>query len=82
MFFKGHIQADEDIVIMNERHRSLLIETLESLKKVESGIREGFTEDFLTIDLMDAYEKLGLIIGQQVEDDLADRIFAKFCMGK
>ena len=31
---------------------------------------------------MNAYEKLGLIIGEEVEDDLADRIFEKFCMGK
>ena len=37
---------------------------------------------FLTIDMMNAYEKLGLIIGEEVEDDLADRIFEKFCMGK
>ena len=32
--------------------------------------------------MMNAYEKLGLIIGEEVEDDLADRIFEKFCMGK
>ena len=32
--------------------------------------------------MMNAYEKLGLIIGEEVEDDLADWIFEKFCMGK
>jgi tRNA modification GTPase len=39
-------------------------------------------EDFLTIDLMDAYEQLGYIIGESVEDDLVNEIFAKFCTGK
>ena len=37
---------------------------------------------FTTIDLMDAYESLGLIIGESVEDDLVNEIFSKFCMGK
>ena len=39
-------------------------------------------EDFFTIDMMDAYESLGMIIGQAVEDDLVDEIFSRFCMGK
>ena len=42
----------------------------------------GMPEDFYSIDLMDAYEKLGRITGEAVDDDLADEIFAKFCMGK
>ena len=46
------------------------------------GIKQNMSEDFLTIDLMDAYEALGSIIGESVEDDLADRIFKDFCMGK
>ena len=39
-------------------------------------------EDFYSIDLMNAYEQLGLIIGEAVEDDLVNEIFSKFCMGK
>ena len=39
-------------------------------------------EDFLSIDLMDAYESLGIIIGESVEEDLVNEIFAKFCTGK
>ena len=40
------------------------------------------SEDFLTIDMMDAYTSLGSVIGEAIEDDLADEIFSKFCMGK
>lgn len=81
MFFNGNISTNEEIYITNLRHKNLLREALESLKLVKEGIDSNMSEDFLTIDLMNAYEKLGLIIGEEVEDDLADRIFEKFCMG-
>ena len=82
LFFTGDITSNEEIYITNARHKSLLKEALNSLKLVSEGIDDGVSEDFLTIDLMNGYEKLGLIIGEAVEDDLADQIFSKFCMGK
>ena len=42
----------------------------------------GMSEDFFTIDMMEAYTQLGLLIGETVEDDLAEEIFSRFCMGK
>lgn len=82
MFFNGEISFNEEIYITNVRHKTLLQEALDSFHMVKDGINQGMSEDFLTIDLMTAYEKLGMIIGEEVEDDLADRIFSKFCMGK
>lgn len=82
MFFNGDISSNEEMYITNARHKNLLRESLESLKLVQQGIDNGISEDFLTIDLMESYKKLGLIIGEEIEDDLADRIFSKFCMGK
>ena len=82
MFFDGQISFNEEIYITNIRHKNLLKEALDSLYLVKDGILSGVSEDFLTIDMMNAYEKLGLIIGEEVEDDLADQIFSKFCMGK
>ncbi len=82
MFFKGKISVNDEVYITNARHKSLLKESLDALKLVKEGIDSGMSEDFLTIDMMTAYEKLGLIIGEAVEDDLADKIFKEFCMGK
>ena len=82
MFFDGQISFNEEIYITNIRHKNLLKEALDSLYLVKDGILSGVSEDFLTIDMMNAYEKLGLIIVEEVEDDLADQIFSKFCMGK
>lgn len=82
MFFSGDISFNEEIYITNERQKQLLIEAKNALVLVKGGIESGMSEDFFTIDLMTAYEKLGFIIGEEIEDDLADNIFKKFCMGK
>ena len=52
------------------------------MKQVKNSIEAEMPEDFFTIDLMNAYELLGRVVGESVEDDLADKIFREFCMGK
>ena len=49
---------------------------------VEKSVQEGMPEDFYTIDLMNAFSALGKIIGEDVEDDLVEEIFSRFCIGK
>lgn len=82
MFYGGKLDFNDEVMITNIRHKTALADTLSSLKMVEQSIYDGMPEDFLTIDLMDAYEQLGKIIGESVEDDLVNEIFSKFCMGK
>lgn len=82
MFYSGDISANEDFYITNARHKEAIKNSYESLKLVKESITSGMPEDLYTIDLMNAYEQLGLIIGESVEDDLVNEIFSKFCMGK
>ncbi len=82
MFFGGELSLREDIYITNERHREALISSMESLKLVKQSLTDGMPEDFYSIDLMNAYEALGKIIGENVEEDLVNMIFKEFCMGK
>lgn len=82
MFFGGELSFNEDIYITNERQKEAFIEASESLKLVEQSIKDGMPEDFYSIDLMNAYEALGRIIGENVEEDLVNMIFNEFCMGK
>ena len=82
MFFDGEVSFNDEIYITNIRHKKLLSDAKESLKLVMNSIDDDMPEDFYSIDLMSAYESLGLIIGESVEDDLMDEIFSKFCMGK
>lgn len=82
MFFHGEITSSNEIVITNLRHKEALEEAYESLKMVRKSIADGMPEDFYSIDLMNAYASLGRIIGEEVDDDLVEEIFSKFCMGK
>lgn len=82
MFFGGELSFNEDIYITNERHKEAFIHALESLKLVLQSVDAGMPEDFYSIDLMAAYEVLGRIIGENVEEDLVNMIFKEFCMGK
>lgn len=82
MFLAGDIKFDEDIFVTNIRQRQHLIDAKNSLSLVVDGINDFMPEDCLTIDMMDAYKALGFVLGKEIADDLADRIFAKFCMGK
>lgn len=82
MFFRGEIDFNNQVYITNERQKNALIAAQESLLRVEESIRQGVSEDFYTIDLLDAYENLGLVTGEAISDDLADEIFSRFCMGK
>ena len=82
MFFEGSLSYNDQLYITNARHKNELVCTKNALKKVIESIDMGMEEDFFSIDMMDAYEHLGLIIGETARDDLADKIFKDFCMGK
>ena len=82
MFFNQELTYNDELYITNLRHKSLLYDTRESLNKVLESIDMGMGEDFFTIDLMSAYTSLGKIIGEELEDDLVNKIFSEFCMGK
>ncbi|MBQ7707041.1 MAG: tRNA uridine-5-carboxymethylaminomethyl(34) synthesis GTPase MnmE [Lachnospiraceae bacterium] len=82
MFFNNELSYNDEIYITSLRHKNLLLETRESLNKVIESIDLNMGEDFFTIDLMSAYASLGKIIGEELEDDLVNKIFSEFCMGK
>ncbi len=82
MFLHGKIDPNHEIYITNIRHKNALTEAKKSLLLVKQSVLDGMPEDFYSIDLMNAYEILGSIVGEAVEDDLVNEIFSKFCMGK
>ena len=82
LFINGKIEYNNEANITNIRHKEALSDAFESLKLVKQSLADEMPEDFLSIDLMNAYTSLGKIIGEEVEDDLVNEIFSKFCMGK
>ena len=82
MFFEGELKQNNELVVTNLRHKEALQDALNSLKLVERSIEDGMPEDFYSIDLTNAYASLGKIIGEEVDEDVVNEIFSKFCMGK
>lgn len=82
MFFNGEIKLQDEVMITSMRQKENISDAIASLRLVIESIKMSMPEDFLTIDLMSAYESLGKIIGEEIEEDLVNEIFSKFCMGK
>jgi len=82
MFLSGRIKEDEEIFVTNERQLMELKLSKESMELVIKSIDDNMTEDFFTSDLMDAYTHLGNVTGESTDEDLFNRIFSEFCMGK
>ena len=82
MFFEGKLKQNNELVVNNLRHKEALQDALNSWKLVERSIEDGMPEDFYSIDLTSAYASLGKIIGEEVDEDVVNEIFSKFCMGK
>ncbi len=82
LFFSGNLKINDEAVITNQRQKNELSESLNSLKMVINSIDSNMPEDFFSIDLQNAYMHLGFIIGEEVNDDVVNEIFSKFCMGK
>ena len=82
MFHTNQIDIENEIYITNTRHNELLVKAANSSKQVRKELEVNQSEDLITIDLLDAYESLGEIIGETLDEDVIDKIFKEFCMGK
>lgn len=81
IFFEGNITSS-DIYITSVRHKNCLENSISSLNKVRDGLEISMPEDLLVIDLLDCYNYLGEIVGETLDDDIIDKIFSEFCLGK
>lgn len=81
-FLMGDITYNNQIYLTSLRHKQAVLSAVVSLRQVLQSMEDGLPEDFYTIDLMDAYQKLGLINGETASEDLINKIFKDFCMGK
>lgn len=82
LFFNGDINISQDTLICNERNKQSLYNSVQSLKNVIKTIDDNMPEDFLSMDLLDAYSYLGEITGESLDEDVIDKIFSEFCLGK
>jgi len=67
---------------VNQRHKTALERSRESLQKVQESIAAGLSPEFLALDLRAALDQLGIVIGAVYTEDILERIFNDFCIGK
>lgn len=82
MFLDGHTASAEDALLGNTRHKDALYRAKEAMEHCLETITTRMPEDFISMDLQDANRALGEITGDTSEEEIIDRIFTKFCLGK
>ena len=82
LFEINEINIDNDLVIMNIRHKNLIHQAIESIKKTKETIQEKMPIDIIAVYIKEILEDLGNITGEFVTEDIINEIFSKFCLGK
>ena len=73
---------ENEVFLRDEREENILRQARESLSSSIFAIDSGMGEDFVSIDLRSAWEKLGEFTGESIGEDIIDEIFSRFCIGK
>lgn len=82
MFYDGDITIDSDMIINNMRHKQQLELGIANIKSVIDDLKTGVPLDCLEVDLRSCWENLGEITGESLDEDILDKIFTEFCIGK
>lgn len=78
----GAAAGFDETLVTAARHKEALMKAEQSLEEAVTAIRQSIPMDLVTIDVHDAWSALGEITGDTLQDDLVDKIFSGFCIGK
>lgn len=81
-FVIGDSSLQETLVITRERHRQCLVEANNALLMSCETFQQNLSEEFIAVDVNIAMDRIGSILGKTFEEDLLDKIFGEFCIGK
>lgn len=81
MFFNGKIKY-HDLIITNTRHKAALIRAKSNCEDAVNALKNTSAIDLGSIDIRNAWYNLGEITGDTLEEDLLEKIFKNFCLGK
>ena len=82
LFFSGQTGERDATYVSNTRHIALLEEAEDALSEVLNGIALDMPVDLVQIDMRRAWDLLGEITGDSVQDELITKLFSQFCLGK
>ncbi|MCF6465986.1 tRNA uridine-5-carboxymethylaminomethyl(34) synthesis GTPase MnmE [Clostridium sp. Cult2] len=82
MFYKGDLEVESDVIITNLRHKNQLLRAKGNIEEGVNGIVSSMPLDCIEVDIKNCWENLGEISGDTVGEDILDKIFSEFCIGK
>ena len=82
LFSNNEVNMSDGIIVTNIRHKNLIHKSISSIDKVEEAIEQNVSLDVIAICIKEILENLGEITGDNVSEDIIDKIFEKFCLGK
>ena len=78
----GGFPHEGEVVLTRYRHRDRMMHAAESLEKAKKSLKKDMSQEFIALDLRESMNSLGEIIGETTTEDVLDRIFSEFCIGK
>ena len=81
-FRMAKLTQEHSDIITNTRHKDLLIRARKDLSDAIAMASQMEALDFIEVDVRHAWETLGEIIGETVDEDIIDAVFERFCLGK
>lgn len=82
MFELNEINANNDIIITNIRHKNLISNAIQSTRNAINDLKKDMPIDIVSIHIKQILEDLGEIVGDNISEDIISSIFSKFCLGK
>ena len=82
LVYGGKVSQNNNLMVTNVRHKDILEKSRKSLDDAINMVKMQEALEFIEIDVNSAYESLGEIIGETVQDDIINEVFARFCLGK
>jgi len=82
MVMGGEVVGSRDIFVTNMRHGKALTKARQHLTDAALVLESGYPVDLAVLDIREAWEDLGEITGSTIHEDIVDKIFADFCVGK
>ena len=82
LFFKGDISKNEEVLLTNARHKSLVDKSIHAVDQALGSFDMGMPLDMVTIDIKSSAEYIGQITGESIDEAVMHNIFSRFCIGK
>jgi len=82
LVLNGQIESSDEVLISNLRHKRALEASLSATVQIAAGLQTDRSPELITLDIQQALEALGEIVGETTSEDVLNRIFSQFCIGK